>query len=187
MTAAPGLPLSLPFRSDRLPAKKPQRFALAPDAAARAAIAAHLGILSVSGLRFDGAIHPVGRSDFRLEARLVARVVQPCSVTLEPVATEIDEPVIRRYVAGLTAPEADEVEIPEDTDTEPLPEVIDAGHVALEALALALPLYPRAPGAGLGEAVFAPPGAAPVEEEKVNPFAALAALKPGGDGGGTGG
>lgn len=183
MTAAPGLPLSLPFRSDRLPAKRPTPFALAPDAAQRAAIAAHLGILSVSGLRFDGAIHPEGRTDFRLEGRLVARVVQPCSVTLEPVATAIDEPVIRRYVAGMVLPEAEEVEIPEDTDSEPLPEVIDAGAVALEALALALPLYPRAPGAGLGEAAFAPPGAEPVVEEKVNPFAALAALKSRLDGG----
>lgn len=176
------LPLSLPFRSDRLPARKPQRFALAPDAGQRAAIAAHLGLVALPVLRFEGAIHPEGRSDARLAARLVARVVQPCAVTLDPVETAIDDAVIRRYVAGMTDPTAEEVEIPEDTDTEPMPEVIDAGHVALEALALALPLYPRAPGAGLGEASFAPPGAAPIATEKVNPFAALAALKPRADG-----
>jgi uncharacterized metal-binding protein YceD (DUF177 family) len=187
MTAASSLPLSLPFRTDRLPSRKPTRFALAPDAEQRARIAAHLGILSVSGLRFEGAIIPEGRSDMRLEAVLTARVVQPCSVTLEPVGTDLRETVIRRYVAGMALPEADEVEIPEDTDSEPLPEVIDAGHVALEALALALPLYPRAPGAGLGAAEFAPPGAEPLAEEKPNPFAALAALKSKLEDGGSGG
>lgn len=185
MTADP-VPLSLPFRTDRLPARKPQRFRIEPDAAMRAALAAYLDISAVHALSFEGALFPEGRSDVRLEARLKARIVQPCAVTLAPVETAIDEPVLRRYVADLPEPTADEVEVPEDTDSEPLPEVIDAGHVAAEALALALPLYPRAPGAALGEAVFAEPGAAPLTDTDLKPFAGLAALRDKLGGGGDG-
>jgi len=45
-----------------------------------------------------------------------------------------------------------------------------------EALALALPLYPRAPDADLGEAVFTTPGQAPMTHEAAKPFAGLADL-----------
>ena len=67
--------------------------------------------------------------------------------------------------------------MPEDDTRDPLPEVIDVATVALEALALALPLYPRAPGAELGEAVYTAPGATPLRDEDLRPFAGLAALK----------
>jgi uncharacterized metal-binding protein YceD (DUF177 family) len=77
-------------------------------------------------------------------------------VTLTPVRAVIDEPVRRRYVADLPQPDGDEVEMPEDDTLEPMPEVIDLAEVAAEALALALPLYPRAPGAELGSVVLCP-------------------------------
>jgi uncharacterized metal-binding protein YceD (DUF177 family) len=66
--------------------------------------------------------------------------------------------------------------MPEDDSTEALPEVIDAVTVVVEALALALPLYPRAAGVELGEAVFTEPGLAPLREGDLKPFAALAGL-----------
>ena len=53
--------------------------------------------------------------------------------------SQIREKVERRYLADMPVPEADEIEMPEDDRDEPLPEVIDPGAVALEALALALP------------------------------------------------
>lgn len=170
-------PWSHPWPVRSLPARKPLRFDLVADAAARQRIAAALGLLEVAALRLTGELRPEGRHDVVLEAQLTARVTQPCSVTLAPVPARIDEAVRRRYVAGLEMPAGDEVELPEDTDTEPLPDVIDGGAVAVEALALALPLYPRAPGAGLGEAVFGPPGAAPLRDDDLRPFAGLATLK----------
>ena len=88
---------------------------------------------------------------------------------------KVEEPVLRRYLADYAAPQGDEVEITED-ESEPLPEVIDIAAVAVEALALALPAWPRAPGAELGEAVFAEPGVAPMRQADLNPFAGLASL-----------
>ena len=57
-----------------------------------------------------------------------------------------------------------------------MPESIDVAAIGIEALALALPLYPRARGAEFAEAVFAAPGVAPLKSEDLKPFAGLAAL-----------
>lgn len=169
--------LSHPLRVAALSNRKPVRFDLKPDAAARAAIAADLDITALPAFRFKGELRPLGRQDFVLEAAMEATVEQPCSVTLQPVITKLTETVSRRYDADFVFPEGDEVEMPEDDNVEPLPEVIDVGVVATEALALALPLYPRAEGAELGEAVFAAPGQAPLRDGDLKPFASLAALK----------
>jgi uncharacterized metal-binding protein YceD (DUF177 family) len=67
--------------------------------------------------------------------------------------------------------------VPEDDSAEPMPEAIDLAEVLREALALALPPWPRAPGAELGEAVFAVPGTAPIRDADLKPFAALAKLR----------
>lgn len=169
--------LSHPFRSGALSMRKPTRFDLIPDAATRKAIAADLGLLSVAFMQFNGEIRPAPNRDFVLEAELVAVVAQPCVITLAPVRAEIRETVRRRYVSDWVEPQGDEVEMPEDDTAEAMPEVIDAGMVALEALVLALPLYPRATGAELGDVAVTPPGAAPLRDEDLKPFASLAALK----------
>lgn len=171
------LPISHPIRSADVAGRRPVAFALAPDAAVRAGVAAALGIPAVQALRFDGAVAPAGKRDVTLAGTLTARVVQPCVVTLDPVTTDLRVPVERRYIAGLALPEAGEVEMPEDDREEPLPDVIDIGAVLIEALALALPDYPRSPGAALGTAAFGPPGAAPLTDADLRPFAALAALR----------
>lgn len=170
------LPLSCPFRVAALSAHRPTSFAIEPDAETQALIAALLGISAVRGMRFSGEIRPAGKRDFDLDGRLAATVVQPCSLTLAPVTTRIEETVTRRYLSDYRIPEGEEVEIPED-DSEPLPEVIDAGAVAVEALALALPLYPRATGANLPETAFGPPGTAPLSDGDLKPFAGLADLR----------
>ncbi len=175
MTEATALP-SLPFKVAAIAGRTSTHVRLRPSGPERAAIAAALGLLDLPAFTFEGDIRPAGKRDLVLEGQLQARVVQPCSVSLEPVTTQIDDKVRRSYLSDYVEPEADEVEIPEDDTIEPLPEVIDAAAVAIEALALALPLYPRAPGVELGEAVFTEPGLAPLREGDLKPFAALAGL-----------
>jgi uncharacterized metal-binding protein YceD (DUF177 family) len=169
---------SRPFRRADLARRAALEFHLAPDAAARAALAEVLGASEIRRLTFAGRVTPVGSADWELTGRLVAEVVQPCVVTLEPVTTAIDEAVRRLYLAepGAEPAPGSETEMDPDTDTEPLGAEIDPGLVMAEALALALPDFPRAPGAALD------PGLAVAGEPPAHPFAALSALRrPGSD------
>ena len=164
------------LRTGMLSPRKPTRFRYEADASQRATLAREMGLLRLDQLRLEGEVRPAGREELVLEARLQARADQACVVTLAPVPARLDEPVRRRYVTNFVPPEGDEVEMPEDDTLEPLPEVIDLAEVAAEALALALPEYPRAPGAELGEAVHAAPGVAPLTDAALKPFAGLASL-----------
>lgn len=151
--------------------------AVTPTPDARKAIAAELRLLALRKLRLEGVLVPQGKADWRLDARLGATVVQPCVVTLDPVTTRIDTRFTRHYRADLPEPDADEMEMPEDDSTEPLPADLDLEDVLFEALALALPDYPRTDGAVLGEAFHAAPGIAPMKDEDARPLAALSGLR----------
>ncbi|WP_373635466.1 DUF177 domain-containing protein [Yoonia sp. SS1-5] len=165
------------LRLSDLTTRRATDFALIPTAEERRAVADTLGIVGVRKLRLSGKIEPLGSRDWTLTAMLGATVVQDCVVTLEPVTTRLDEPVHRSYLAELPDIDAAEVEMPEDDTAEALPETLDLGQVMIEALSLALPLYPRKDGADLGEAVFTAPGSTPMTDEDAKPFAGLEALR----------
>jgi len=164
------------FRTGGLSPRKPTRFSYRPDAAERAAIAADLGLIALYTLDLTGDVRPAGRDELVLEATLTASADQACSVTLAPVPAKVSETIRRRYVAGLETPEGDEVEMPEDDNVEPMPEVIDLAEIAAEALALALPLYPRAPGAEFAQELHAAEGVTPLSDADLKPFAGLQGL-----------
>lgn len=166
--------LTLPLRVADLPNREGITFKMLPDANSRAALALDLGVRKLRKLTFTGTLRPDGRYDWNLEGILGATVVQDCVVTSEPVTTRIDEPVTRRYLRQIPDYDGVMVEIPDDDSTEQLPPVIDLGEVMAEALALALPDYPRIEGATLDAKAV---GLDTEEPERRNPFAALAALK----------
>jgi len=150
--------------------RQPLEFDLSPAPEARAALAAELGLLRLPKLRFTGRFLPTGAADWQLEARLGASVVQPCVVSLTPVKTRIEETVTRRFLAEPPVAPAGESRMPDDDETESLPSAgLDLGAVMAEALALALPDYPRAPGAEL-------PLEPPQGEGETGPGAPLGAL-----------
>ncbi|MHA6344830.1 YceD family protein [Roseivivax sp. CAU 1761] len=178
MTAAQGSPG--PFRTADLSQARPTAFAVAPDGAARAALAETLGFQALRKLAFSGEIVPRGKQGFRLTGALGATVVQECGVTLEPVTTRIDTEVERLFLPAerISAPEpGSETEMPEDDTVEPLGAVIDPAAVMAEALLLAAPDFPRAPGVEMGEVEARPAGAAPIRAEETKPFAGLAGLR----------
>lgn len=123
--------------------------------------------ISVRKMRFEGTVAPFGRDGWQLDGRLGATVTQACVVTLAPVRTRIDLDVTRRFL-----PEAEDAAFDLDDDIEPLTPSVDLGLIATEALALALPAYPRAENA---PAILDEPESAGETPQK--PFAALAALK----------
>ncbi len=154
-------------------------FDLAPDAAETKALARLLGARSVRKMRFAGQLAPAGKEVWILSAHLGATVIQRCVVTLDPVTTRIDMDLRRRFVPADPRAGAEIILSPHDEDDdeiETLSDRLDLGRIAVEALALALPAYPRREGVSLATALPQDPGAS-LNDGVVKPFAGLAALR----------
>jgi len=174
----------LVFDISALSKRKRTQFDLRLDAQQIKVLMQNLDLSALRKVSFNGHIAPAGKQDFALAATLGATVVQPCTITLDPVTTRIDTEIARRFVADLpdtnTDVEEDEfggTAMLEDDTLEPLGREIDLWRVLSEALALELPDYPRAEGAELGELNITEPGQTALDAESVKPFAGLAALK----------
>lgn len=138
------------LRVGHLNPRVPTPFDLRPDAQTRAAIAEELGLSDLPKLEFKGEIRAESGDAWEVTGQLKARVVQPCVITLKPVKTTLDEAVTRHFSPHVAIPEGDEIEMPDDS-IEPLSQFIDLSALMIEELTLALPEYPRADGATLGE------------------------------------
>ncbi|MEM7710778.1 MAG: DUF177 domain-containing protein [Pseudomonadota bacterium] len=169
--------LSHPLRLADLPQRKPTTMRLVPDEGQLEALADRLDVDVFRKVRFDATLAPEAGRDWILSGKLAATVVQPCRVTTDPVTTRIEEAVTRRYTPDVPEPSGEEMEMPEDDGVEALPETLDLGEVLEEALALAIPDFPRAEGVEDIDLAAAPPGAEPLDDDAAKPFAGLAALK----------
>lgn len=148
----------------------------------RAAIAAAFDLPAIGRLDVVASLSREGADGWRLEGEILAEATQTCVVTLEPVEATVREPFLRVFrpmtEEEVAALENDVMLDPlGDDPPEPLGEGIDLGAVALETLALGLDPYPRAPGASFAPQRATPPGATPLTDEALRPFAALEALK----------
>lgn len=168
MTTAQSYPQRL--RVAHLNPQAPNPFEIQPDAAVCTEIAEELELLGLSKLSFKGEVRARGKDEWVLTGQLKAHVVQPCVVSLKPVKTTIQEDVLRQYSPDFTAPEAEEIEML-DESLEPLAQFIDISAVMLEELVLTLPEYPRAKGVELSE-----PDETEPESDTRRPFADLGKL-----------
>lgn len=137
-----------------------------------------LKIPGVAKMRFHGQITPLGSADWELKGAVGATVTQECVLTLVPVKTRMDEQVYRIFRKDVPDYEdGSVVELNMDEHEEPLGADIDLFAIAVEAIALALPPYPKAEGAALETTAFAGEDVTPMSDEDAKPFASLAALK----------
>ncbi len=145
-------------------------------AADREAIASQLSISAVEKLRVK--LHAVRfKGGMRVTGRLVATIVQPSVVTLDPVVQEIAEPIDRVFLPGGEKDFADaaDAEIFVDLEGEDVPDHFegneaDLSDLIVEVLALAIDQYPRLPGESLGTVGDG-------ETKSELPFASLKILK----------
>jgi uncharacterized metal-binding protein YceD (DUF177 family) len=151
---------------------------LEADQATRAAVADVGGLREVLSVQASLDVTPMRGGRFHVAGRVQARIGQTCVVTLDPMETDIDEPIDLIFAPPDQIPEmaalVDEAE-ESDEDTPDPPEpiengIIDLGRLATDALYLAVDPYPRKP-----DAVFEPLVEAPDPED--HPFAALKALQ----------
>lgn len=146
----------------------------------RAAIAADFGLVDLPALSWSATVSRFGSDGWRVRGAIEAKPVQSCVVTLQPVSAKVREAFQRDYAPDAADLDQEDVlvDLDEDDPPEPLGKGVELGAVILEHLALALDPYPRAKGVAFDAARAAPPGAAPLTDEAMKPFAALAALKP---------
>ncbi len=176
MTARPTakVPWSVPLRRDDVP-EAGLHLDLVADEAVRAAVAAVAGLRALPRLEASFDVVRKG-GGLKVAGEVRATVGQTCVVTLEPMTSEVSEPIDLVFVpADVSAPSAGaETEIEPGAADEPevlVDGVADLGAAATEFLLLAIDPYPRKPGA-----VFEAPKS---DDQGAHPFAALAALKKG--------
>lgn len=147
--------------------------AIEADAAERAALAERFGLLSIDRLQADLVVRR-DAAGILVTGTVRSAVVQPCSVTGEPVPATVDEPVALRFVEPTAHGTEEEIELSGDTlDTIEIEGgAIDLGEAAAETMALALDPFPRSPNAA---AVLKDAGV--ISEEEARPLGALAGLK----------
>jgi Large ribosomal RNA subunit accumulation protein YceD len=142
-------------------------------------IAEALDLLELEIFRFEYQLQRISKRRFKLKGQLLARAMQSCVVTLEPVPVIIEEKVeINLWplddVERLEA-EAEPKSMSVQMDgPEPISgDIIDVGQLAYEHFAAALDLYPKKANAMLDLS----DQAVKDDDAGSKPFAALAKLK----------
>ena len=146
--------------------------------AQRDALAAIAGLRDVTSARASFELSHAAGGRVHVVGQVEARIGQICVVTLDPMDTDIREPIDLMFVPEAEIKRLSSLvdEDAEDTDDVPDPPepivngMIDLGRVAADALFLGIDPYPRKPGV-----VFEPPPV--VVDPDEHPFAALKALK----------
>jgi uncharacterized metal-binding protein YceD (DUF177 family) len=169
-----------PWRAPVAVAQIPERGLhreLDADEAQRKAMAELAGIREVVSAHASLDVTPKSGGRFHVAGHVRARIGQTCVVTLDPIESEIDEPIDLMFappeqIPALSALVDDAGEGDDDIDPpEPIEGgVIDLGRLSTDALFLAIDPYPRKPGAVFAHEVTPP-------DPKDHPFAALKALK----------
>jgi uncharacterized metal-binding protein YceD (DUF177 family) len=174
----PNTQITHPLRLADIPKSKNMPFDVTFSGNEMTVIAGILLAQSVKKMRIQGKISPSGAKDWILQANVGATVTQTCVITLKPVQTRIDTPVMRKYVTNYALNTDENVtEMTTDAFIEPLVDEIDIADIAIEAIALALPDYPKLQDVRLETTDFAEPGVKPMTDADTKPFASLASLK----------
>jgi hypothetical protein len=163
--SAPDIEFSRPIALARIGPHR-LRETIAANGAERAALCRRFGLLALDRLTAEVELSrergPRSRGSsgggdvILLRAAFAAAFVQSCVVTLEPVPGELSQNFALRYgppdaemLAGV--PEAIEITGDEAETFEPLDgETIDIGEAVAQEFSLALPAFPRVPGAEPG-------------------------------------
>ena len=151
---------------------------IAADQIVRAAMAEVADLREVISATASLDVTPATGGRFHVAGHVRARIGQTCVVTLEPIESDIDEPIDLEFAPPEQIPQlADLVDEAAESggDIPDPPEpiehgVIDLGRLVTDAIFLAIDPYPRKP-----DAVFDVPVVAPDPED--HPFAALKALQ----------
>lgn len=171
-------PFQRPMRVDQFRRDAQTRFRIASEPGENAALARYLGVDAVQRLTLAGFVSPHGKDGWRVHARLVAKIVQTCVVTLEPIHSRIDEEIERIYVPEhLNRHRTEVILLPDEEDVpDYFADIIDPGQLAVESLLLSIDPYPRREGAELDKEAEIVHHSGDDADTTTRPFAGLADL-----------
>ena len=171
--SSPVSPWSVPVAVDDIPDGGLHVEIDAPAAIRGQVLAVVEGLSTVSEILSLSGVFDLNRRGSRVHVagRLRAKVGQTCVVTLEPMQSDIDEPVDLMFAPSHASRAEAEIEVSlEGEPPEPLAgDTVDLGALATEFLVLGIDPYPRKK-----DVEFAP---VTIGEEGPKAFAALEALK----------
>ncbi len=152
----------LELRRDR-----PLAFAIEARPSECAALARRFGLVRLDALSAAGELHAQAGGGWKLEARLEAKLMQSCVISLEAFPVAVAESFTVEFSPAVTPDGSGEVDVAEN-DAEPCPRDgrLDIGEVVAQQLSLALDPFPHAPG-------VAWEGNAEAAAERQTPFAVL--------------
>lgn len=173
-----GQPWSVPVRISEIP-QEGRSYRLDAGERIRAAVAAAVAVPALPRLQADFTLTRKGRDGLRVSGQVIALVAQTCVVTLEPIESEVAEPVDLVFTAdGERTPARVAIDLSAGLEAPDPPEplengMVDLGRIAVEFLVLGINPYPRKP-----DASFEAPASDP-QEDAAHPFAALQSWKKG--------
>ena len=137
-------------------------------------LAEHLNILEAKKASIQGILKLQTEKQIFLKAIIKAKLIQPCSLTLEPMVTNITKQVLRTFSIGLNKDmkiKKNVFELDEKSfDNDMITDEINLGDVLIETITLETPDYPKKSGASMK--------LAPREDINVeSPFSILNKLK----------
>ena len=133
-----------------------------------------LNVLEAKKACISGTLKLQSATQIFLKGNVTAKLIQPCSLTLEPVITNISKKVIRTFTVKTeknTPIKKSTFELTEKSfDDDIILDEINLGEVLMETISLETPDYPKKSGASLRSI---PISSSPAN----NPFSILSKLK----------
>mgnify|MGYP005710094561 CR=1 FL=1 len=133
-----------------------------------------LNVIEAKKASFNGYLKLQVANQIVLCGTVKAKLIQPCSLTLEPVVTTIHKKITRTFFIGSKDNKPikkSNVELTEKSfDNDIILDEINLGEVLMETISLETPDYPKKSGASIS--------LAPTESiDRENPFSILSKLK----------
>ena len=133
-----------------------------------------LNVIEAKKASFNGHLKLQVANQIVLCGTVKAKLIQPCSLTLEPVVTTINEKISRTFFIGPNEKKPIKKSVFELTeksfDNDIILDEINLGEVLMETISLETPDYPKKSGASIS--------LAPTESiDRENPFSILSKLK----------
>jgi uncharacterized metal-binding protein YceD (DUF177 family) len=133
-----------------------------------------LNVIEAKKASFNGHLKLQVANQIVLCGTVKAKLIQPCSLTLEPVVTTIYEQISRTFLIGQNEKKPIKKSVFELTeksfDNDIILDEINLGEVLMETISLETPDYPKKSGASIS--------LAPTESiDRENPFSILSKLK----------